>query len=65
MDKSKGRRKIKRFSITLDVDDYQALKKLAESHSPRLSLQYVVQYAIKRFLESGSGDRPLTNLPGS
>lgn len=41
----------KRFTITLDQEDYTRLRELAKNHHPRLSLQYVVQYAITAFLE--------------
>ena len=54
MVKSKRPRKktdIKRFSVSLDEQDYKDLKALADNNKPYLSLQYVVQYAIQLFLE--------------
>lgn len=41
----------RRFSISLEVDDYEALRALAEGHRPPLSLQYVVNVAVKDLLE--------------
>lgn len=43
--------KKRRFSISLEVDDYDALRALAEGHRPPLSLQYVVNVAVKDLLE--------------
>lgn len=41
----------KRFTISLDSEDYEALCTLAESQRPPLPLQYVVRLAIRRFLD--------------
>ena len=41
----------KRFSITLDLRDYERLRELARKHKPRLTFQYVCQYAIQSLLE--------------
>ena len=41
----------KRFTISLDAGDYEALCKLAESQRPPLPLQYVVRLAVRRFLD--------------
>lgn len=41
---------VKRFSISLDEQDYRRLKTLVESSKPRLSLQYVVSFAIQELL---------------
>lgn len=60
--KGKKRPEMKRFSITLEIDDYRKMKSIAENHKPRLSLQYVVQYAVKLFLESGKAEGTLTHL---
>lgn len=48
MNKSDGKR---RFTISLEVGDYDALRALAEGHRPPLSLQYVVNVAVKDLLE--------------
>ncbi|MEQ8345115.1 MAG: hypothetical protein RLO22_21265 [Sneathiellaceae bacterium] len=41
----------KRFTISLEADDYDALRALAAGHRPPLSLQYVVNVAVKDLLE--------------
>jgi len=41
---------MKRFTISVEQDDYKRLKALAQSAKPRLSLQYVVNFAIQEFL---------------
>lgn len=42
---------VKRFSVSLAADDYAALNSIASNHRPKLSLRYVVEYAIQQFLE--------------
>ena len=46
---------LKRFTVSLDVEDYEALRKLAEAQRPPLPLQYVVRLAIRRFLDQPEG----------
>lgn len=41
----------KRFTVSLDAEDYEALRKLAEAQRPPLPLQYVVRLAVRRFLD--------------
>lgn len=41
----------KRFSIALDLADYEALQKLAAEQSPPLRQQYLVELAVKNLLE--------------
>ena len=41
----------KRFTISLDTVDYEALRKLAQAQRPPLPLQYVVRLAVRRFLD--------------
>lgn len=41
----------KRFTVSLDSKDYEALRTFAESQRPPLSLQYVVRLAVRRFLD--------------
>ena len=41
----------KRFTISLDAEDYEALRKLAAAQRPPLPLQYVVRLAVRRFLD--------------
>lgn len=41
----------KRFTISLDAGDYEALRRLAEAQRPPLPLHYVVRLAVRRFLD--------------
>ncbi len=41
----------KRFTVSLDEEDYDALIALADGHRPPLTLKYVVNVAIKNLLE--------------
>lgn len=41
----------KRFTVSLETEDYEALRAIADGHRPPLKLQYVVNVAIKNFLE--------------
>ncbi|KTW16594.1 hypothetical protein ACX4MY_02000 [Roseomonas mucosa] len=41
----------KRFTVSLDISDYEMLRAIAESHRPPLKLQYVVNVAVKNLLE--------------
>jgi hypothetical protein len=41
----------KRFTVSLDVGDYDALRAIADNHRPPLKLQYAVNVAIKDLLE--------------
>ncbi|MGF7173179.1 hypothetical protein FHS63_000926 [Azospirillum doebereinerae] len=41
----------KRFTVSLDPRDYEALRTLAEGHRPPLTLQYVVKVAVQDLLE--------------
>ena len=54
----------KRFTISLDASDYYALRALADGHRPPISLQYVVNVAVKDLLEKHAArqlDLPLDN----
>lgn len=42
---------MRRFTISLESSAHEELKQLAASHRPPLSLQYVVRYALLRFLD--------------
>lgn len=41
----------KRFTVSLNSDDYASLTALAEGHRPPLTLKYVVNVAVKNLLE--------------
>ena len=54
----------KRFTISLDASDYDALRVLADGHRPPISLQYVLNGAVKDLLEKHATrqlDLPLDN----
>jgi len=55
----------KRFTISLDAGDYEALRKLAEAQRPPLPLQYVVRLAVRRFLDQPGVTllKPVRNEP--
>lgn len=56
----------KRFSVTLDDSDYEALKRIADSQKPPLSLQYVVAFALTDFItkhQSNQFELDLKNRP--
>lgn len=46
---------MKRFTVSLEPAEYAALRRIAESHRPSLSLQYVVHYTLQRFLDDNKG----------
>jgi hypothetical protein len=46
---------MKRFSVSLEPDEYAELHRIAQSHRPPLSLQYIVRYALQRFLDEHKG----------
>lgn len=41
----------KRFSIALDVADYEALQKLGTEQRPPLKQQYLIELAVKNLLD--------------
>lgn len=55
---------VKRFTVSLDVQDYEALCALAQAQRPPLSLQYTVRFAIRRFLDEFEG-RAITLTPAN
>lgn len=54
----------KRFTVSLDAGDYEALCALAQAQRPPLSLQYTVRLAIRRFLDEYEG-RAITLTPAN
>jgi len=40
----------KRFTVSLERNQYKQLQRIAEQHRPPLSLQYVTRYALLNFL---------------
>jgi hypothetical protein len=55
---------LKRFTVSLDAGDYDALCALAQAQRPPLSLQYTVRLAIRRFLDEYEG-RAITLTPAN
>lgn len=49
---------MKRFTVSFEEDDYERLMSLAHDHKPKMSLGYVVQFAVRKLLESAD-DRQL------
>ena len=41
----------RRFSVSLEREDYERLKELARSHKPPLTMQYLIRYAVYRLLK--------------
>lgn len=46
---------LKRFTVSLDATDYEALCTLAQAQRPPISLQYAVRLAVRRFLDEHEG----------
>ena len=46
---------LKRFMVSLDAEDYAALRALAEAQRPPLPLQCLVRQAIRRFPDQPEG----------
>ena len=42
---------MKRFSMSLEVEEYEELCRIARMHRPPLTLQYLVRYALQRFFD--------------
>lgn len=41
----------KRFSVSLDQEDYDALQDLGHAQRPPLKQQYLVEFAVKKLLD--------------
>lgn len=46
---------MKRFTVSLEQADYDALLRIAKNHRPPLSLQYVVRHIVQTFLDQNEG----------
>lgn len=53
---------IKRFTVTLDEEEYRMLSSLAHGHKPPLTLQYVVRFAIHELLEKADDPQSRPDL---
>ncbi len=47
----------KRFSIALDVADYEALQKLGAAQRPPLKQQYLVELAVRNLLDQYANEQ--------
>lgn len=45
------RHRNRRFTVTFEQKDYDKLKVISESYSPKVSLQFIVNLAVKRLIE--------------
>jgi hypothetical protein len=52
----------RRFSVSLEVRDYEALVAVTKRHKPPLTLQYVVNFALQRFLKEAKDPQLLLQL---
>lgn len=52
-----SRTEMHRFTISLEASAHEELKQIAASHRPPLPLQYVVRYALLRFLDENRGQQ--------
>lgn len=57
-------KRIKRFTVSIDEAEYLELQRIAQAHRPRLSLQYVVRYALQKFLDENKGKQLSLRLTG-
>jgi hypothetical protein len=57
MAKRSAKSKVKTFSMRLQQDDYRKLKALAEENKPKLTVQYVAEFAVLKLLERAETER--------
>ncbi len=55
---------MKRFTVSVEPAQYAQLRRIAVTHRPRLSLQYVVRYALQKFLDENKGRQLSLKLSG-
>ncbi|QKT03388.1 ribbon-helix-helix protein, CopG family [Ectothiorhodospiraceae bacterium 2226] len=53
---------MKRFSVSLDLDECEELRRIAAAHRQPLSLQYVIRCALQRFIDYHKGKQLLLPL---
>ncbi|HPC51858.1 MAG TPA: hypothetical protein PLV05_02025 [Verrucomicrobiota bacterium] len=56
------RKKPKRFSVSVSGVDYRKLQRIAHSHRPAFSLQYIVNWAIQGVLDRADDPQLLLEL---
>lgn len=54
----------KRFTVSVEEAEYAELRRTAQTHRPRLSLQYVVRYALQKFIDENKGKQLSLKLSG-
>jgi hypothetical protein len=59
---TQGRKKPKRFTVSLDPKDYKRLLSIANGHRPPFSLQYIVNWSIQGILEREKDPQLLLEL---
>lgn len=59
-----GLRHPRRFTVSLDASDYDALLTLGRSAKPPLTLQYLVRLAVRNLLEQRSSGQLVFPLDG-
>lgn len=52
----------KRFTVSVEVRDYEALLAVGQGHKPPLPLQYVINFALQRFLREVKDSQLLLEL---
>jgi hypothetical protein len=57
-------KRMKRFTVSVEQAQYAELRRIAERHRPRLSLQYVVRYALQKFVDENKGKQLPLKLSG-
>jgi len=45
-----SRSSLRRFTVSLDTEEYSRLTQLIDQHKPPLTLQYAVRYAVRLLL---------------
>jgi len=56
------RTKSKRFTVSLDEQDYKRLVKIANAHRPPFTLQYVVNWGIQGILDRADDPQLMLEL---
>lgn len=48
------KQQMKRFTVSVEAEAYEQLRRIARTHRPPLSLQYVVRYALQKLVDEHS-----------
>lgn len=52
----------KRFTVSLEQADYEALRELGKRQHPALTLQFMIRLAVRAFLDEHEGKQLTLNL---